>query len=149
MTTRIEKDGWVVQGETIDELELGIEAVQRALTRAVKNGRGPGRPPGPTKNGAAKLNAEIQERKDRAIAFLKVIRDAGPEGIRSADLTEALSLGHGREIGGVLHLVNRILESQEIGPHQVYRSEQVYSNTPKTWFPGNQIENAIKAIRKL
>ena len=33
MTTRIEKDGWVVTGDTREDLELGIEAVQRVLSR--------------------------------------------------------------------------------------------------------------------
>ena len=50
MTVRIEKDGWVVSGTTLGDLQIGIKAVQGALESDGRvdlgRGRGRGRPRG-------------------------------------------------------------------------------------------------------
>jgi len=148
MAIHVEKDGWKVTGDSLEELELGIAAVQRALERdAQRVTRGPGRPRGRTKNGRAAANRKFQETKKTILAFLRTINGA-TEGATAEDLVTALKLKHKRALGSPAGVVNRTLESLRFEPTTVYVAEKKF-NQPRRWYPRPRIEDAIEAIDRL
>jgi hypothetical protein len=77
-----------------------------------------------------------------ASEFLRVVQGAGPTGVLTERIIQALGVPHGRAIGGKLALVNKHLES--IGFH---RRDEIYSNKKtangRIWKPRKSIDAAL------
>ena len=148
MAVQVEKDGWKVSGDTLEELEIGIAAVQRALVGSLSPAkRGPGRPPGKTQDGKAAAMRNFAEHKEATLAILRTISGART-GVTADDLVSALKLKHARALGSPMGLANRILEGLQFKPTTVYVAKKEY-NEPKRYYPKARIEEAIEAVENM
>ena len=142
MAIRVEKDGWTVSADTLEELEIGIMAVQRALQAPPKRGRG--RPPGKTENGHATDKHKQEQKRKITLAFLRTINGA-EKGVTADDLVAARKLKHKRALGSPVGIVNRTLESLEFEPTTVFIAEKKFGE-PRRWYPRGRIRDAIEAV---
>lgn len=150
MSVRIEKDGWIVTGDTLDELELGIEAVQRALSKTRGNGlytaekRGPGRP---RTRGVDALASERQRNsRARAIQFMRAILDAGNVGVAADVIAEKTGAKSKKGIGIVVSAANRVLADLPVKAASAYRSER--NTDGRRWFPGPKLAHVLAQLEE-
>jgi hypothetical protein len=145
MTVRIEKDGWVITGSTRAELQMGIEAMQRALQQPAEETpkRGPGRPP---KNGVSKAKQTEQDSKELALGFLRALNEAGRAGITSDRLAEAVKLTNRRALGPTVRRVDGLLRELDIKRSTVFT---VSPGRRKVWTAQPDILTAIDRIEQM
>ncbi|MFH1919834.1 MAG: hypothetical protein ABIP48_08125 [Planctomycetota bacterium] len=147
MAVQIEKDGWKVSGSTLEELELGIAAVQRALGQT--DGlppRKPGRPPGRTSAKKAAQRKKLTDWKKVALTVLRTINGT-VDGVDAGDLAESLNLKSRRSVGSPLVLTNKTLRKCQFEPASVYVKAVKGGNA--RWYPKQRIQEAIKAIENM
>ncbi len=155
MSATIRKDGWEVSGVTLEDLELGIQAVQRALERErtiappdaeVQDKRQRGRPA--TKNIALAKRLKTDEDRKRVLAFLRLLA-ANPDGTETEVLVQKMSLSAKQAISGLTQITNKLLSLVDLTPDAVYLGIKSPATAPKKWFPREQIADAIAAIEQL
>ena len=147
MTVQIKKDGWEISGDSIQDLKLGIAAVQDVLNGEVGSGkRRPGRPrKRPTHDEIA--SQRLEKRKKAAVAYLKAIQGE-PSGIAASALVIALGIKSTRAIGSAALVVNRTLAEAGFKPAVVYAWEKKVGHE-KIWSPKPRIAEAITAVENL
>jgi hypothetical protein len=155
MTVRIEKDGWVVSGDTPEDLAIGIAAVQQAL--AAGNGKPtalsitrekPAKPPtrSPGSRGRSDRPSD-DEMQATTLTFLTTIRDGGDRGVYGESLRIALGLKDGRAMGGSMASINRTITDAGFEPEpDAYRRTR--DTEGRRWQPGQKIDKVIGALNK-
>jgi hypothetical protein len=146
MTTRIEKDGWVVSGSTLDELRLGIRAVQEALAsgKAKSPSIDDSSARAPVTSASTSEHGKLMQSKDQVLRFLTALPDF-PTGVSTEDLAKAINLKSQQATGALVIKVNRFLKHVGIEPEAAYRTTKAYDG-PKYWHPSPELELAIRAI---
>lgn len=81
-----------------------------------------------------------------AVAFLKAIRDAGPQGADSATMMKALGISLPKALGGRSAIINRLIVDCGLNPTQVYDNKR--TGQGRFWKPKKHLPDAISAIEK-
>jgi len=148
MSVQIKKDGWEISGDSLEDLETGIAAVQRVLSGgSVAGKRRPGRPPNKSAKGDEVALQRLESRKKKTLAYLKAIQGS-PEGITASNLVTTTGIKNKSAIGSAAIQVNRTLDEAGFKHSVVYYWEKKAGHE-KTWFPKPRIEEALKAIESL
>ena len=143
MAIHIEKDGWKVSADTVQELETAIGVVQRALqVRSDPPKRPRGRPPGRTTDEDAIAKERAERMNGIALPFLRAIASAD-HGIDASGIVAALKLKSRLSLGSVAQTTNRLV--QEMG----FRQSDVYCwkkqrGGEKIWLPRARIREFIE-----
>ena len=155
MSVIIRKDGWEVAGETLDDLELGIRVVQRAIenaktialpVREIGEVRRRGRPASKNRDSTDRLKAS--QNKRIALEFLRLLV-ANPGGIETGDLVKKMALQASQAISGVTQKTDKLLQEVGLQPESVYGSVKAPATAPRKWLPMERISEAISAIEQL
>jgi hypothetical protein len=81
-----------------------------------------------------------------AIAFLKAIRDAGPQGAGSGTMMAALGITMPKALGGRSAIINRLIVDCGLNPSQVYDNKR--TGQGRFWKMKRHLPDAISAIEK-
>ena len=157
MAVRIEKDGWSVSGATLDELQIGIQAVQSALTRTDTSSlanagkadrpKPAGRPRGSGGKTAEQRRKKQQKRQQLAVEFLRELKKH-PAGVPSSQMAKKLDL-HPKGIGNVFLTIESMAKAIPIPVEEIFVSEKKNSTDPsKTLTPKERIGEAITGLAK-
>jgi len=149
MTIKIEKEGWIVSGDTPDELQAAVTIIQRALSQkqAAITAEAPkrrGRPP--KSDAAATVEIDREEKMFNAtLRFLSIIADSDNSRIASPQLAQILGLKQPRAVGSFARIANSCLDKMAIRKEDVYLSSK--DGTERTWEGKAKIREAVREIR--
>ncbi len=146
MAVEIRKNGWVVRGDSKEDLAMGIAAVEEALSRAEQPARR-GRPRGKAVKTETQDQRKRREQYERVLTFLKTIAGS-QDGTTTGPLLKALGIKRPTELGSPVNRMNRILEGLSIEPSTVYRAKRRGNDSGKTWYSGPRMREAIQAIEE-
>lgn len=144
MGVRIEKDGWSIEGSTLEELRIGVAAVQQALASIQEPKRGRPR----KSNGA--LASEGREKDIKNLnavrSFVAALQDSGSGGMRGNDLAKRMKLSSAKALSNIQRVARNVLKDLGIEPSQVF--EHVMGDDyKKIWKPKERTGDAAKAIQ--
>lgn len=143
MSVRIEKDGWTITGSSKTDLQMGIEAVQRALENNTDTeGRKRGRPP---RNGVSPKERD-KDFQGTVLNILNAISD-NAHGIDAAMLMKVAKITSQFTIGPTMRKVSNVLHNDlKLNQKSVYDVEG-YTKS-KRWVPRDNIQAAIKKLEE-
>lgn len=123
MTIRVEHDGitYVVDGQTEQEMEISLRVIRRALSGDFQAFSAPissVRAAWHQEKGEDKRR--VADKATRSINMLRVIREAGPEGVSSDEFVSKLNLKSVKSVGSESGILNAMLESIGLAREDVY-----------------------------
>ncbi len=157
-TIRVEINGrtFVVEGASEAELERGLRVVNRVLSEAsvsegsphrpVERPRGRGRPR--VRDAASEARSRFEGKRDKAVAFLRLVQEAGSDGITSEDAWEALQLKSSKALGSTTGSANELIVAAGFSRDSVYRKDKS-PGEPAVFYAGPKIDEALEAILQL
>jgi len=153
MTIRIEKDGWIVSGDTPDELQTAVAIIQRTLAQrqtaiaiAAAAPKRRGRPPKLDSESTEKQEIDREERMFNAtLRFLSAIADSDDSRVASPQLQQMLGLKQPRAVGAFARIANQCLDKIALKKEDVYTSFKV--GTERIWKGKSRIREAVSEIR--
>lgn len=149
MSVRIEKDGWVVSGTTLGDLQIGIKAVQAALESDVQpsQSRRRGRPPGTGGKTAENRRKKRERRMRLALDFLREIKKH-PNGVMTNAVAGKLKINP-RGIGNVFQTVEKLAELESIPIDDIFTRKREHAADPSvTIMPKDRLGEAIGKFEK-
>ena|SRR3990167_4797566 len=151
MTVRIEKDGWVVSGTTLGDLQIGIKAVQGALESDGRvdlgRGRGRGRPRGTGGKTAENRRKKLEKRRRLALGLLQEVKKH-PGGVLSNQVAKKLGINP-RGIGNVFQAIEKFAETITIPMDEIFTRKRERATDPSvTLTPKERLSEALSQIEK-
>ncbi len=153
MTVRIEKDGWSIAGDSLEDLAIGIKAVQLALNGA------PTKPPVSTPQVVSRPRILPTRRRHVVVPpppettdahrlsiaskILRAMRDNEPE-TTTGPLMEAVGTDSGKQFGGMAAATNRVIESVGYKVDDVYTARRL--GKKRFWRAGRLIDECINTL---
>ena len=145
MAIIVKKDGMEIEinGDTLKELKLGLQAVREALQEPMIAPKRIGRPPKQTAGVGAPTGVD---KNKTALAFLRAI-NGRTDGIPVSEFCTILGLQNKRTIGTSAGVTNRVLKDLGFARDSVYMRVKK-TNQEKKWYPKAKMADAIAAIEE-
>lgn len=149
MTTRLKRGEWTVEGESVEDLMIGVQAINVAIQQEGTGTTLPAKTNTTVPSDSGTTLQSIPE-KDRsgALKFLKAVRASGANGITAEDLVMQTGVKSSQAVGALVKYANKVSKALAIQPELVFEANKS-GNSPKLWSTAPKMNAVIEALEEM